>query len=1212
MATGDATMRSIGRIAIYATFALGAFYPSGAVAQTTLTRTSSFAYDAGSGLLTQEVIEPNAPSLRLETDYTYDAFGNKIQATVSGGDVATRSSSTSYAPANGSANGQFPTSQTNALSQSESWQYDLRFGKPTSHTGPNGLTTTWQYDKFGRKTLEVKADGTQTAWSYGYCKDLPGGSCTAAPGAAYYVQVLPLASDGTQNGPYVVTFYDQLDREVDRYTQGFTGTAGCACAWIIVGTKYDGLGRVLQKSRPYFQITPAQAQWTTYSYDVLGRVTTESLPDGHAVQHGYHGLVTSDTNQNNQTRTVTKNSQGQVVSVADAQGNVTTFSYDPFGNLLRTVDATGHNVVTATYDLRGRKTASADPDLGTWTYSYNSLSQLVSQIDAKSQTSQFTYDLLGRLTQRVEPDMTASWTYDTAQYGIGKLASASAAGPAAGSNPYQRSMTYDNLGRPVQVSTTVDGVPVQMAATYDGSGRLSTVTHSLFTVKYSYTSLGYVQQITDPSGTQAYWTANARDAELHLTQDTAGNGVVTARGFNPHTGRLESIVAGIGNGVANFSYSYDALGNPLSRSDGNTGVSETFAYDALNRLTSSTVNLSPTPLVKTFSYDSIGNLLSKSDVGNYTYPAAGLPRPHAVTSIDGNEITATFSYDANGNQTVATGIGRTISYSSYNKPATITQGALTLSFADDVDHQRYKQTVMQGSTTTTTYYFDAFGVHSEVSIYSSGGWQWNHYLMVGGSMVGMRIERNDGSVSLRYFHQDHLGSIAAITDENGALAEPRDSYDAWGKRRFANANDDPTGSITSLTSRGFTGQEMLASVGLVHLNGRVYDPYIGRMTSADPMVPDPLNGQTWNRYSYVGNNPLAFTDPTGYCFLGLCNIFNGIGTFFNRVFNGIEQFLQRNPLVASILKIAGAAITLAVCAPAEPICLAAGAAITSGIVDGVASGSLDVALKSAAIAGVQAFAFYEVGDITLGPGHTPAAFGSDAFFSNVAGHALVGCGVAVLGGGKCAAGALAAGLTAFAGPVINKLPFQAALVANTTIGGFASVAGGGKFANGAVTGAFGYLFNDAAQRLAPPAFDTVDAFLLSPGGPRATGAYRAGLTYDLDSDSQYSAGVVVVNEDTGFSGALFRLVRGLGSIVTGAQTTDPLQISFNAKIQTATGDYEREFTVNSNLPPGGWTYIPLLRNIGPLNGPGTVTITVINQAPYYTGVIVGANKIGNQ
>src|SRR5262249_1782321 len=152
---------------------------------------------------------------------------------------------------------------------------------------------------------------------------------------------------------------DMLDRETNRYTQGFDGS------WIQVFTQYDGFGRVAQKTRPFFQ-NGGTAEWTVYTYDALGRATLERLPDGHTIQDAYHGLVTSDTNQNNQTRTITKNSQGQVISAADAQGNVATFYYDPFGNAVQTVDATGHNIVTATYDLRGRKIASSDPDLGAW------------------------------------------------------------------------------------------------------------------------------------------------------------------------------------------------------------------------------------------------------------------------------------------------------------------------------------------------------------------------------------------------------------------------------------------------------------------------------------------------------------------------------------------------------------------------------------------------------------------------------------------------------------------------------------------------------------------------------------------------------------------------------------------------------------------------------------------------------------------------------
>jgi RHS repeat-associated protein len=244
-------------------------------------------------------------------------------------------------------------------------------------------------------------------------------------------------------------------------------------------------------------------------------------------------------------------------------------------------------------------------------------------------------------------------------------------------------------------------------------------------------------------------------------------------------------------------------------------------------------------------------------------------------SISGGTVSTSFTYDPNGNQT--SGLGRSISYTSYNKPSSITQWSSTLFFSHDIDHQRFKQASPEG----ITYYFDAFGVHTELFVAAAS--RWYDYIGSGSSMVGVRVLNPDESVTTRYFQTDNLGSIAVITDESGAVVE-RDSYDAWGKRRFPNGADDPTGSLTSQVTRGFTGQEELTDVGLVHLNGRVYDPLIGRMMSADPFVPDPMNGQAWNRYSYVINNPLALTDTNGYCFLGMCSWGKAISTFFGRTF----------------------------------------------------------------------------------------------------------------------------------------------------------------------------------------------------------------------------------------------------------------------------------------------------------------------------------------
>ncbi len=118
--------------------------------------------------------------------------------------------------------------------------------------------------------------------------------------------------------------------------------------------------------------------------------------------------------------------------------------------------------------------------------------------------------------------------------------------------------------------------------------------------------------------------------------------------------------------------------------------------------------------------------------------------------------------------------------------------------------------------------------------------------------------------TLSYFHHDHLGSIAAITDENRNIVE-RLAYDPWGKRRYPDGASDISDSLLGKrTDRGYTEHEHLDEMGIIHMNGRVYDPLIGRMMSADPNIQAPYNLKSFNRYSYVWNNPLKMFDPTGF------------------------------------------------------------------------------------------------------------------------------------------------------------------------------------------------------------------------------------------------------------------------------------------------------------------------------------------------------------
>jgi RHS repeat-associated protein len=133
----------------------------------------------------------------------------------------------------------------------------------------------------------------------------------------------------------------------------------------------------------------------------------------------------------------------------------------------------------------------------------------------------------------------------------------------------------------------------------------------------------------------------------------------------------------------------------------------------------------------------------------------------------------------------------------------------------------------------------------------STGAQTKHYLF-GGKLVAV----NDGSLS--FLLTDHLGSVNVTLNADGTIRS-RLRYDPWGKQRYAQ-NNTPT-------DYRYTAQRFDAKLGIYDYRARYYDPYINRFISADTIVPDPANPQSLNRYSYVLNNPLRFTDPTGhYCY----------------------------------------------------------------------------------------------------------------------------------------------------------------------------------------------------------------------------------------------------------------------------------------------------------------------------------------------------------
>nr|WP_307727775.1 RHS repeat-associated core domain-containing protein [Massilia sp. TS11] len=846
------------------------------------TRTVDYKYAAdATGALTQETVQDGDTSklMRLVTDYGRDLRGLVTSRTqtwwdpVAGASVS-RVFSTTY-----DNSGRYQTSSSAPVaagkSLSETYDADPATGVRTRLTGPNGLTTIWQIDGFGRVTLERRADGNETR---SYVKAVSGGDANGSPAGAVLAAVTTHYHGDIQIAVPAVAYTDSVGHQLGSLSYGFDGTA------IVTEQSYDTRGRPSVTYQPRFKgATAFMAK--SVEYDDLNRPVKVSVPlentsapnspsSSYAVTTtSYDGFITTTTNPLLQVRVDRRYLNGQTMQVeakinaADQSPKVTKFGYDPFGNLLWTKDP-NDNLITVMFDDLGRKIKLTDPDLGAISYGVDALGQLRTQTNAKSQVATMYYDLMGRMTQRQEADLSSQWVYDAQAGGDCKLSLSCGQLVEAYTGPsnnkdYDRLQTYDIYGRPSTVQQTLYKDVYTSKTSYDDWGRVVTQEHqrsggSNKRYDQRYNGFGYLERVE--RGSLVLWKATKQDALQRVREAQMGNGLIEKLEYDANTQRLSTsdALAGAVDRVAQV-YQYDAIGSVKLRSLywDTSGFSETFDYDEVNRIKSSTVTGAA---AITYKYDNAGNLTYKSDVGNYTYPTQGVgaTRPHAVLSIDGTTRAAgNYGYDANGNQT-STPTG-TYQWTSFDMPQSLTKGTVSSSFAYGPEHQRTKQVRSDG---VTVVYAGAFEVE----------WTGNTPKVKTYWPQGLGVEIDDATganTSLYWMHKDNLGSVVAMTKADGTIGERMD-FDAWGKRRTLNGLPDASGKTTpdsidgQIDNKGYTGHEMLDQLDLVHMNGRVYDPMVARFLSADPYIQDPENGQSYNRYSYVLNNPTNLVDPTGF------------------------------------------------------------------------------------------------------------------------------------------------------------------------------------------------------------------------------------------------------------------------------------------------------------------------------------------------------------
>jgi len=761
------------------------------------------------------------------TSINYDFYGNVLTTTVSGSDITSRTTTNTY-----DTKGRFAITSANALNHTLSAVYDDAYGNPISKTDANGLTMQYVYDGFGRIKQTVTPTSQQINITHTW--DNSFSNCV------YF-------DEATETGtPTSRKYYDKLGRMLHTQTTGFAGTD------IKADREYNSIGQLFKESEPY--LTSASV-FTQYSYDNLLRPLGISSASGATTSYNYTPNTTITditTTQGSIVKTQRKilDESGLLTSSQDNGGTV-TYSYHSNGKPLSITSPLG-STITMQYDNLGRQTKLVDPDAGEMDYEYNSLGELTKQTDAKGNIFNLNYDLLGRTTSQIGSDNSAiTYQYDGSQKGmIDKIT-----GSTILYNNISCEYSYDNFSRMLSKKEKIDGTDYTTSYAYDNLSRVIQETYpgsgTPFATKMSYNAYGYLEKILKASDNSLIWQCNAMTERMQVMQATSGNGLVQTKTYTS-LGLLQNAVVKNGSTpVWNIDYNFDAPShNLVSRSNVLIGLNETFSYDNVDRLTS--VSLNGNPTLNMF-YDQSGNINGKSDVGNYNYTGS---QPHAVAAIT----------DPMPN--VPT-VQQNIVYTTFNKAATITEGNYQAEILYGPDYARKKmqtKDIPTGNILGTKYYLGNY----EKSVNAAGDTRELNYISGADGLSAIYVKNITNSIetdSMYYIHTDHLGSIALISSvnqNNNPVVLQEISYDAWGRRRDAATWTISGTSVHYYFDRGFTGHEHLDVFGLINMNGRMYDPLLGRMLSPDNFVQAAGFSQSFNRFSYCINNPLKYFDLTGY------------------------------------------------------------------------------------------------------------------------------------------------------------------------------------------------------------------------------------------------------------------------------------------------------------------------------------------------------------
>ena len=652
--------------------------------------------------------------------------------------------------------------------------------------------------------------------------------------------------------------YGYLNKVTKTYTPFNTKSDG-SVNYSVTENQYDKNGNVTLAKQTVQKQDSDTVKYsvTENQYNAQGLLTQVTLSDG--TSNGEKNITKYFYNNAGiQTKMYTG-----LNSTNDSDYMTTNYEYDAWGHLVRTTDSTGYNSGATTYDLNGNALTVTDANGNVTTNTYDALNRVLTANTICSDTSKnvsksYVYDNMGRVRSKTANEVQTSYQYDNLGRVYQELSEKSFKGYFyEGISQYAKEQLVGINHQTMYSSTQYE---------YDAEMRIAQVKESgNLTATYTYDANGNKVSETLANGVVSTYSYNGCNKVTKLVTKS-GNSDISSYEYSYYLDGSDACKVRNENGtIETTSYDYDGL-KRLTResiSNGKTADTYSYEYDDYGNRSKMVANGSE-EYETVYDYTVNGKytaLLQKEiktveETSNATISDGLAISPTDLitsTAADAKTEETAYSYDANGNQITKTAESKTETntYDGLNQLIGFTDGETTASYKYNADGLRTSKTV---DGKTINHIWD--GNKQIVVDMDDSDW-YSAEVYVRGTNLLAKFSKQSGNVKTdyQYYTQNAHGDVVNLTDSTGAITKSY-KYDAFGVEQNVDDADD--------NAFRYCGEYYDSESGTIYLRARYYDPTIGRFISRDSVTGENTDPLSLNLYTYCHNNPILGVDPSGH------------------------------------------------------------------------------------------------------------------------------------------------------------------------------------------------------------------------------------------------------------------------------------------------------------------------------------------------------------